>query len=460
MMMKRTWFAVLLLFLAAVAANATERTVLMESFTNTGCGPCYNANLVQESVVQDLGRTIAVIVRYHWYYQPGDPFYEYNISENMARFRFYGVPYVPRLRMDGVSWVDPDSETAIRNAINQRREIAAPCTIEVSTAIIGEDTIEATVRVTAEEDMHNSNTRLFVSLIHKCYLWDGTYWWYPFRDMEPGTLGVSFQIDADSTFEFIANFSTDSSWNLNDLTAIAFVQIYNTKEILQAGFADVAELAPTLFINEFMAYNTSTVQDPQGEYEDWVEIYNLGPDAVNLDEFSLTDDLTEPYKWNFPDTLLSTNDCIVVWCDGDLGDPGLHTNFSLLSDGGEIGIFMDSTTCCSMADSIHFGAQSMDISYGRICDGGPQWDYFIYPSPGATNMDSVRNLTVHIDGSGVRLFWQTNDCATSYTIYRHDTFPFVPSPSDSIGSTGETTYLDAGILLSDSVAFYRVTARP
>ncbi len=462
MMMKRTWFVVLLLFLAAVAANTAERTVLMESFTNTGCGPCYNANLAQESVVQDLGRTIAVIVRYHWYYQPGDPFYEYNISENMARFRFYHVPYIPWLKADGILWVNPSSETSIRNAISQRREIESPCTINVSTATIGLN-VEATVQVTAEENMHDPDTRLFVTLIHKCHQWDDVYWWYPFRDMKPGTLGVSFQLDADSTFEFIADFSTDPGWNLNNLSVVAFVQLYKTyttSEVLQASFADVAELAPTLFINEFMTDNTSTVQDPQGEYEDWVEIYNPGPDAVNLDGLSLTDDLTKPDKWNFPDTLLSADDCLIIWCDSDLVDPGLHANFSLASAGEHAGLFMDLTTCYAMVDSIHFGSQSTDISYGRTCDGGSEWDYFTDPTPGASNIDSVRNLTIYLDGSGVRLFWQTNDCAASYTIYRHDTFPFNPNPSDSIGFTSETTYLDAEILLSDTVAFYRVTARP
>ena len=354
----------LLLFLSIVAGNAAERTVLMESFTNTGCGPCYNANLVQESIVQDLGRNTAVIVRYHWYYPPGDPFYDYNISENMARFRYYSVPYVPKLRIDGVSWVDADSDPVIRNAINQRRDIASPCTIEISTAMAGEDDIETTVRVTAEEDMHNSNTRLFVTLIHRCYQWDGAYWWYPLRDIEPDTLGVSFQLDADSTFEFTADFSSESDWDLADLSIVAFVQLYNTKEVLQAGFADVVDLAPPLLINEFMADNTSTAQDPQGDYDDWVEIYNPGPNVVSLNGFHLTDDLTKPNKWTFPDTSLSAEDFLIVWCDSDLVDSGLHTDFFLPSEGGQIGLFMDSAACYAVVDSVHFGAQSTDISYG------------------------------------------------------------------------------------------------
>ena len=35
-----------------------------------------------------------------------------------------------------------------------------------------------------------------------------------------------------------------------------------------------------LVINEFMASNGSTVADPQGQYDDWIEIYNAGPGTV------------------------------------------------------------------------------------------------------------------------------------------------------------------------------------
>ena len=402
------------------------------------------------------------MVRYHYYYpSPSDPFYQYNISENMARARYYDPYQLPRLRIDGTSWVSsPSSETAIRDAINSRRAIASPCTIEVSTAIIGGDTIEATVHVTAEQDMHNANTRLFVALIHRCYEWNSKYYWYSFRDMEPDTLGQPFQLDADSTFEFVADFSTAAGWDFNDLSVVAFIQLYNTKQVLQAGFADVGESPPTLFINEFMANNTSTVQDPQSEYEDWIEIYNPGPNAVNLDGLNLTDDLTEPDKWTFPDTLLPAANHLIVWCDSDMVDPGLHANFELSQSGEQVGLFMNLTTCHAVVDSINFPAIQTNNSYGRVCDGSSVWKYFDEPSPGTSNIDKVRNLTISLNGSNVRLFWQSNVCATNYTIYRHSTFPFEPDPSDSIGSTSDTTYLDLGVLLTNSIAFYRVIAQP
>jgi hypothetical protein len=56
-----------------------------------------------------------------------------------------------------------------------------------------------------------------------------------------------------------------------------------------------------LFINEFMADNDSTIQDPDGSgYPDWIELYNAGPNAVDLGGMYLTDDANDPTKWIIP----------------------------------------------------------------------------------------------------------------------------------------------------------------
>jgi hypothetical protein len=56
-----------------------------------------------------------------------------------------------------------------------------------------------------------------------------------------------------------------------------------------------------LFINEFMADNDTTIQDPDGSgYPDWIELYNAGPNAVDLGGMYLTDDMNDPTKWMIP----------------------------------------------------------------------------------------------------------------------------------------------------------------
>jgi spore coat protein CotH len=51
-----------------------------------------------------------------------------------------------------------------------------------------------------------------------------------------------------------------------------------------------------LRLNELMSVNVGTIQDGAGDYDPWVEIYNLGPGLVNLSGLYLTDDDGNPTK--------------------------------------------------------------------------------------------------------------------------------------------------------------------
>lgn len=140
-----------------------------------------------------------------------------------------------------------------------------------------------------------------------------------------------------------------------------------------------------LKINEFMADNETTITDPQGEYDDWVEIWNGGDQAVNLGGMYLTDDLTEPDKWAFPDTVIEAGEFLLVWADDDEGDTGLHATFKLSASGEEIGLFRQEAGFMALLDSVIFGIQSADVSYGRYPDGSSDW-FELYPTPESENM--------------------------------------------------------------------------
>ena len=56
-----------------------------------------------------------------------------------------------------------------------------------------------------------------------------------------------------------------------------------------------------LAISEFMAENESTLADGRGQFEDWIEIENISPVPVALDDYHLTDDILIPNKWRLPE---------------------------------------------------------------------------------------------------------------------------------------------------------------
>lgn len=143
---------------------------------------------------------------------------------------------------------------------------------------------------------------------------------------------------------------------------------------------------PLLFINEFMASNSITHADENGMYSDWVEIYNGDSNPVFLGNFYLSDNLDWPDKWKMPNVTLSPGSFELFWADGDITLGDHHTAFKLSKDGEEIGIF---NADLNAVDTLSFGAQTADISFGRFPDGTAVWEFFNFPTPGASNIAST-----------------------------------------------------------------------
>jgi hypothetical protein len=124
-------------------------------------------------------------------------------------------------------------------------------------------------------------------------------------------------------------------------------------------------------INELMASNTMSLNDPQKEYDDWIELHNLSDNRIDLFGMYLSDRKEQPKKWTFPEnTTIPAGGYLILWADEDVEDePGLHLNFKL-SNGGEIVILTDRDERGNrVLDSIEFGKQRKDMPIGRFPDG-------------------------------------------------------------------------------------------
>jgi hypothetical protein len=143
----------------------------------------------------------------------------------------------------------------------------------------------------------------------------------------------------------------------------------------EVGFDDFTFLAQNwqkvglpLYINEVMASNSKTITDPQVQYDDWIEIHNAGSQSIDIGGMYLTNDTEVPTKWRIPTnnpaaTLMSSNQYLLIWADDDTTDVGLHANFRLDAAGDQVYLFdKDGKT---LIDSVVFGNQDPDISYGR-----------------------------------------------------------------------------------------------
>lgn len=154
-------------------------------------------------------------------------------------------------------------------------------------------------------------------------------------------------------------------------------------------------VTPILYLNEFLASNQSVNQDEAGEYDDWCEIYNPGPDPVAMGGLYLTDDLENTTRWVFPDTVLAPDGYLLIWCDDDPYEGPLHTTFRLASGGEEIGLFERLEDGNRPIDTYVFEAQTVDVSEGRFPDGPGDWVFFGEPTPGGSN-----SVTAAAPGTG------------------------------------------------------------
>ncbi len=76
------------------------------------------------------------------------------------------------------------------------------------------------------------------------------------------------------------------------------------------------DIAAQVVINEGTNRNYLTLADEDGEYPDWIELYNPGNDSVNLFNYSLTDKVNNPAKWVFPNIQLAPGEFKIVFCSG------------------------------------------------------------------------------------------------------------------------------------------------
>ncbi len=133
------------------------------------------------------------------------------------------------------------------------------------------------------------------------------------------------------------------------------------------------------YISEFVASNTAGVSDSDGSSSDWIEIYNPGPTAVNLQGWYLSNDPLVLTKWVFPSSLnLNSGSYVYVWASNKAGVAGhspdaggrYHTNFTLSKGGGSVLLVKpDGTTVTNpLAPSLNpydpYPAQADNISYG------------------------------------------------------------------------------------------------
>ncbi len=231
-------FIFLALLFISGAANATQRLVLCEKYTNTSCGPCYNANQTMDQLIAAYPDHMAVI-RYHVDWPSDlDPFYLYNPSENGIRTNYYGIGSVPHLQVGGIH--DAGSHTQYWSVISNRYTVPSALEIVIDgTFNESSRTGNLSVTATATDAISLEGLFLRVVLTESGIPFNApngiNYHHQTMRYMFPYSLGTRVYLtNPGDVAEVELDIWAPEPLNLENCELVAFVQSESNREVLQA----------------------------------------------------------------------------------------------------------------------------------------------------------------------------------------------------------------------------------
>lgn len=138
-----------------------------------------------------------------------------------------------------------------------------------------------------------------------------------------------------------------------------------------------------LYISKIVTKNNSLKEDNNGEYSDYIEIYNGYHYKINLNSYHLSDNEYNTSKWTFPDIEINAQETLIIYATGndncDIESKICHTNFKLNSTGETITLTDPSG---NIINKFTYPIQYPDVPYG-------------YKKGKYTYLDKTINKSIH-----------------------------------------------------------------
>ena len=307
-MKKTTFILASLMMLFALKVNAqNERVLLLESFTNTGCGPCASYNPAMDALIANNADKIAAI-KYHVNWpSAADPMYLHNTGENGARTSYYSVNSVPHVVIDGNRYSENPAQLN-QNIINQLSVLESPMELRLTYEVDEvKNIITVFVMGRASTDIMGS-LKLYVGVIEKEIHFtsapgpNGERDFYSvMKKMLPNSTGtVLDEMMAGDYFTYVFTWELANVYNNDQLDAIAWVQNSNTKEVYQACRSS-QEFVP-FFANEACVNGLSNIKSVtcSGVESPKVVLTNCGSNALTTAEMEvlINGETMKTLTWN------------------------------------------------------------------------------------------------------------------------------------------------------------------
>ena len=246
------------------ALTGRPRTIMLEGFSASTCGPCVNGNINLKAVLEENSGKYALIKYQMHFPPPGDAYYTAEIG---ARGSLYYVGSVPTIHVDGSTYKTVTHQ--LRNAtLEELQNVPAFMEVDVDYYVEGK-TVYAKAKIVPTEEMAG-NMRLFMAIIEKkTYNNIGpngeTEFDQVVKKFMPNVNGIALDnIPVNTPFVALQNWEFKGNYRLpanagspinheiehsvedfNNLTVVAWVQNMQNKEVCQAANG-VATLGATV----------------------------------------------------------------------------------------------------------------------------------------------------------------------------------------------------------------------
>ena len=139
-----------------------------------------------------------------------------------------------------------------------------------------------------------------------------------------------------------------------------------------------------LCINEIMQSNVDYLMINHDFPDSWVELYNESDTRISIQNYRIgpTKVAAESFKITTTEEYVEPGGHLVIYCDKTTGTP-LHCNFNLETGKGKLYLWDNKW---NIIDSISYEKMvAPNVAYGRVTDGGEEWQHELTPTPGAPN---------------------------------------------------------------------------
>lgn len=221
-----------------------KNIVIVENFTNTGCGPCAKFAPVLDQVVNDKLGDVICLKCHGSYPDREDPFYLSEQANLDQRIAFYGINSYPTLLINGTETRYSLSPTLLGAMFDNARETDMKYDITMSCSS-ADHKLKVEGDVSSNTDVTDaSSLRLFAVAIEEYYKAPKAYsngeseMEYVAKRFMPDGNGAAIaqSIEKDTPYNFSFSCSLDNFYDENELGVVAFVQDINTKQIVASAY--------------------------------------------------------------------------------------------------------------------------------------------------------------------------------------------------------------------------------